>query len=61
MAFEDRYGLPVSASNAAAAHAYLGGIDLMLSAWPGPRKPSTRRSKPILISHWLMRPAHGPI
>ncbi len=35
MAFEDRYGLPVSASNEAAAEAYRRGIDLMLSAWPG--------------------------
>jgi hypothetical protein len=35
MAFEDRYGLPVSTSSAAAAQAYRGGIDLLLSAWPG--------------------------
>jgi hypothetical protein len=35
MAFEDRYGLPVSTSSAAAAEAYRGGIDLLLSAWPG--------------------------
>jgi len=35
MAFEDRYGLPVSASNEAAADAYRQCMDLMLSAWPG--------------------------
>lgn len=35
MAFEDRYGLPVSTSSEAAAQAYRHGIDLMLSAWPG--------------------------
>jgi hypothetical protein len=35
MALEDRYGLPVSTSSATAASAYLGGIDLLLSAWPG--------------------------
>jgi hypothetical protein len=35
MTFEDRYGLPVSASNEAAAGAYRQGMDLMLSAWPG--------------------------
>jgi hypothetical protein len=35
MAFEDRYGLPVSTSSAAAADAYRRGIDLLLSAWPG--------------------------
>ena len=35
MAFEDRYGLPISASSEAAADAYRGGMDLMLSAWPG--------------------------
>ena len=35
MAFEDRYGLPMSTSSGAAAQAYRHGIDLMLSAWPG--------------------------
>ena len=35
MAFEDRYGLPLSTASEAAAEAYRGGIDLMLSAWPG--------------------------
>jgi hypothetical protein len=35
MAFEDRYGLPVSTSSAAAAEAYRDGVDLLLSAWPG--------------------------
>jgi hypothetical protein len=35
MAFEDRYGLPLSTSSEAAAEAYRGGLDLMLSAWPG--------------------------
>ena len=35
MAFEDRYGLPMSTSSEAAAQAYRHGIDLMLSAWPG--------------------------
>jgi hypothetical protein len=35
MAFEDRYGLPMSTSSDAAAQAYRHGIDLMLSAWPG--------------------------
>jgi hypothetical protein len=35
MAFEDRYGLPLSTSSEAAAEAYRGGIDLMLSAWSG--------------------------
>ena len=35
MAFEDRYGLPLSTSSEAAAEAYRGGLDLMLSAWSG--------------------------
>lgn len=35
MAFEDRYGLPISTSSEAAADAYRQGVDLMLSAWPG--------------------------
>src|SRR3984885_14728748 len=35
MAFEDRYGLPMSTSSETAAQAYRHGIDLMLSAWPG--------------------------
>jgi Tfp pilus assembly protein PilF len=35
MAFEDRYGLPISTSSSTAADAYREGIDLMLSAWPG--------------------------
>lgn len=35
MSFEDRYGLPISTSSAAAADAYRTGIDRMLAAWPG--------------------------
>lgn len=35
MAFEDRYGLPISTASDAAAEAYRRGVDLMLSAWPG--------------------------
>jgi hypothetical protein len=35
MAFEDRYGLPLSTPSEAAASAYRDGIDHMLSAWPG--------------------------
>jgi hypothetical protein len=35
MAFEDRYGLPISTSSDTAAQAYRRGIDLLLSAWPG--------------------------
>ena len=35
MAFEDRYGLPISTSSEAAAEAYRHGIELMLSSWPG--------------------------
>src|SRR5258707_15724199 len=32
---QDRYGLPLSTDQAAAAEAYRDGIDRMLSAWPG--------------------------
>ena len=32
---QDRYGLTLSTTSAAAASAYRDGIDLMLSAWPG--------------------------
>ena len=32
---QDRYGLPISAASSEAAEAYRGGIDLMLSSWPG--------------------------
>ena len=39
MAFEDRYGLPISASNEAAADAYRQGMD-SASAGRAPRRPS---------------------
>jgi len=32
---QDRYGLPISTVSSEAAEAYRGGIDLMLSSWPG--------------------------
>ncbi len=35
MAFEDRYGLPISTASDAAAESYRRGMDLMLSAWSG--------------------------
>jgi len=35
MAFEDRYGLPVSTSSHEAASAYREGVDLMLAGWTG--------------------------
>lgn len=35
MAFQDRYGLPISTTSDAAAEAYRRGMDLMLAAWPG--------------------------
>src|SRR5664279_199686 len=31
----DRYGLPISTVSSEAAESYRGGIDLMLSSWPG--------------------------
>jgi hypothetical protein len=36
MAFEDRYGLPISTASDAAAGAYREGVDLMLAGWTGP-------------------------
>ena len=42
MAFEDRYGLPISTSSPAAAEAYREGVDLMLSAWPGAERAFDR-------------------
>src|SRR5579864_2676886 len=41
-ACEDRHGLPLSTSSAAAATAYRDGVDLMLSAWPGPAEAFER-------------------
>src|SRR5258707_5653470 len=35
MAYQDRYGLPLSTSSSEAAKAYREGIDLLLSAWTG--------------------------
>ncbi|WP_025032353.1 tetratricopeptide repeat protein [Bradyrhizobium sp. DOA9] len=35
MAFEDRYGLPISTSSHEAASAYRDGVDLMLAGWTG--------------------------
>jgi len=35
MAFEDRYGLPLSTTSDQAASAYREGVDLMLSGWTG--------------------------
>src|SRR3569623_2788202 len=35
MAFEDRYGLPLSTSSDQAASAYRDGVDLMLAGWTG--------------------------
>jgi hypothetical protein len=36
MAFEDRYGLPISTASDEAAGAYREGVDLMLAGWTGP-------------------------
>src|ERR1700750_2404579 len=35
MAYQDRYGLPLSTASSEAASAYSDGVDLMLSAWTG--------------------------
>ncbi len=42
MAFEDRYGLPISTSSDAAASAYREGVDLMLAGWTGPAETLER-------------------
>ena len=55
MNLEDRYGLKMSTTSAAAASAYRDGVDLMLSAWTGAAEAFDRAVERGLVG--LRRPA----